>query len=74
MTDTQPTFDGMEAPDVRITLLGARLDLSDEAFALGESVAFTVKGHVSFTGAELLAESASRRVVKVRCDIIELDS
>lgn len=67
----QPTFDGMEYPDVRITLLGAALNTVGQRFELGQTVDFHIKGHVTMCGDEMLGEGERRRLVKIRCDLVE---
>jgi len=74
VTAGQTHLDGLEADAAtHLTFLGARidLDLDDDSYQLGESVAFTIKGHVVMVGAETLETDGVRRVVKVRCDLIE---
>lgn len=68
----QQTLDGMEA-GTRLTIVGTALDCDDE-FVLGDHVAITIKGHVVMAGVESLEKTGVRRVVKVRADIIEVES
>jgi hypothetical protein len=67
----QQTLDGL-GPPAKLTIVGvAGAFDNDIDLALGETVTLTVKGHVTLVGRESLETKGVRRVVKIRCDLIE---
>jgi hypothetical protein len=74
MTDHQGTFDGLGAP-TKSTIVGVAAAFGDDVdLDLGDTVTLTVKGHVTLTGRESLEEKGIRPVIKIRADLVELQS
>lgn len=69
---SQPRLDGTETPGTHVTFVAAATDLDATSFELGETVTFVVKGHVVLTGSEDRGNDGIRTVVKVHCDLVEL--
>lgn len=76
MNSRQGSLDGIDPPElVRLTILGARFDGNIDDLELGDAVTVTVKAHVILTGRETVEnDGTTRRVVKVRAGLIEINT